>query len=86
MLSMVDDPKMCEFLLDNKDINACHMWERLCGSSDFAKSTNIELRQSYFSFLENLLAHCHQKEAEELSNRFSGPYQDIFDVLGDCLR
>jgi hypothetical protein len=86
VLSQVDNYQMVELLLENKDINACRLWERLFGSRAFSKSSNTKMRELFFSLLENLFAHCRREQADELNSRFTGEYEDVFDLLAECLR
>lgn len=44
------------------------------------------MREAYFSLVQNLVTHGKKHQIDELSQYFEGEYEDIFDLLGECLR
>lgn len=86
VLSEADDKQMVALLLDNRDIEATGFMRELFQSCKFSKSGNVEMRQAFFSFLSNLVAHSDQEQTAEINGRFGQHYEDIFDLLEEALQ
>jgi hypothetical protein len=86
VLTQADEEFVIEELLKSKDVRACGLWERLFGSKVFSRSNNTRIREVYFSLLENLLAHAKLHQIEYLAQYFNGDYEDLYELLAECLR
>ena len=86
VLSQVGDRAMLALLLENRDVTSTRFWENLFRTAAFSRSGNTRLRELFYSFLENIFAHADFEQTGELSLKFGGPYDDVFELLAECLR
>jgi hypothetical protein len=62
-MSQVDSPKIIDLLLTNRDIEACRLFERLF-TRNLVRNPSTNVRQLFYSLLENLLVNCEREQAE----------------------
>lgn len=84
-MSQVGSSRIVELLLTNRDIEACRLFERLF-TKNFARNPSGNIRQLFYSLLENILANSEREQAEEINRKFGTEYRDVFELLSESLR